>query len=386
MAHQAVAFFHFVHAPGERVGGQLHVGDHGREQMRNAFIDGQFQHFRVNHNHADFFGRGFIQHRQNHAVHAHRFARTGGAGHQQMRRFGQIGNDRVAADVLPQREREFGRALREFGRIEHFTQTDGLAFGIGQFQSHAGFARNRFHHADGGHTERACQIFFQIDDGIAAYAHVGFDFIARNHRAGISVQHLHFHFKFRQLFFNDDAVFQQFFGALHGLRIVLRRLQQLQRRQGGFCGEGGFPRVAQHIGSAVVLLLVVSGEIGFGQHIAGVVKFNVAGRLGGGQGGSLHLRGDGGAVQLGVPAGRCFGRGQAVRQFVGMALRLEMHGFGNFRFGDDGSGEAGHRRNRHGAGVCGGRVGQRRGCGCCLAAVLAQQACGMRPSVRQIRP
>ena len=303
-----------------------------------------------------------------------------------MRRFGQIGNDGVAADVLPQREREFGRALREFGRIEHFTQADGLASGVGQFQPHAGFARNRFHHADSGHAERSRQVFFQIDDGIAAHAHVGFDFIARNHRAGISIQHLHFHFKFRQLFFNDDAVFQQFFRALHGLRVVLRRLQQLQRRQGGFCGEGGFPRIAQHIGSAVVLLLVVSGEIGFGQHIAGVVKFNVAGRLGGGRGSSLHLCGDGSAVQLGVPAGWCFGRRQAVRQFVGMALRLEMHGFGNFRFGDDGGGKAGHRRNRHGAGVRGGRIGQRRRCGCCLAAVLAQQACGMRPTVRQICP
>ena len=302
-----------------------------------------------------------------------------------MRRFGQIGNDRIATDVLPQREREFGCALREFGRIEHFTQADGLAFGVGQFQPHAGFAWNRFHHADSGHAERTRQVFFQIDDGIAAHAHVGFDFVARNHRAGISVQHLHFHFEFRQLFFNDDAVFQQFFGALHGLRIVLRRLQQLQRRQGGFCGEGRFPRIAQHIGSVVALLLVVSGEIGFSQHIAGVVKFNVAGRLGGGQGGSLHLCGDGSAVQLGVPAGRCFGRGQAVRQFVGMALRLEMHRFGNFRFGDDGSGEAGHRRNRHGTGVRSGHVGQRRRYGC-LAAVLAQQACGMWPTVRQIRP
>ena len=104
MAHQAVAFFHFVHAPGERVGGQLHVGDHGREQMRNAFIDGQFQHFRVNHNHADFFGCGFIQHRQNHAVHAHRFARTGGASHQQMRRFGKVGYHGFACNVFAQRK------------------------------------------------------------------------------------------------------------------------------------------------------------------------------------------------------------------------------------------------------------------------------------------
>ena len=71
MAHQAVAFFHFVDTPVERVRRQLHIGNDRREQVRDALVNAQFQHFRVNHNHAYVFGRRFKQHRQNHGVDAH---------------------------------------------------------------------------------------------------------------------------------------------------------------------------------------------------------------------------------------------------------------------------------------------------------------------------
>ena len=70
---QAVAFFHFRHTPIQRLCGFFHVGNHRREQMGNAFIHRQFQHFRVDHNHAHFFGRSFKQHGNNHAVYANRF-------------------------------------------------------------------------------------------------------------------------------------------------------------------------------------------------------------------------------------------------------------------------------------------------------------------------
>ena len=63
MTHQTVAFFHFVDAPVERVGCQLHIGNDRCEQVRNAFVNAQFQHFRVDHNHAHVFRRRFEEHR-----------------------------------------------------------------------------------------------------------------------------------------------------------------------------------------------------------------------------------------------------------------------------------------------------------------------------------
>ena len=152
MAHQAIAFFHFVHAPVKRVGGVFHIGYHGGEQVRDVLVHRKFQHFRVYHNQAHIFGRGFVEHGQNHAVHAHRFARSCGARHQQMRGFGKVGYHGLARDVFAQRKGEFAVAAGKRGRVKHFAQADGLAFGVGQFQPHAGFAWDGFHHADGGYA------------------------------------------------------------------------------------------------------------------------------------------------------------------------------------------------------------------------------------------
>ena len=225
-AHQAVAFFHFVDAPVQRVCGQLHIGYDRGEQVRNAFVNAQFQHFRVNHNHAHVFRRCFEEHGQNHGVHAYGFTRTGRTGNQQMRRFGQVGDDRLAGDVLAEREGQFGFGLGKCRRIEDFAQADHLAFRIRQFQAHAGFAGDGFHHADGSHAKRARQVFFKVQNGTAAYADIRLNFVARNDRAGIGVHHFDFNFELGQFFFDGNAVFQQLFFSLRGAWVKLRRQEQ----------------------------------------------------------------------------------------------------------------------------------------------------------------
>ncbi|CWP54570.1 Uncharacterised protein [Neisseria meningitidis] len=114
-AHQAVAFFHFVNTPVQRVCRQLHIGNDRGEQVRDAFVNAQFQHFRIDHNHTHVFRRGFEKHRQNHRVDTHRFARTGRAGNQQMRRFSQVGYDGLSGDVLTERERQLGFGFGKLG-------------------------------------------------------------------------------------------------------------------------------------------------------------------------------------------------------------------------------------------------------------------------------
>jgi len=144
-----------------------------------------------------------------------------------MRSFGKVGYHGRACDVFAQRKGKFAVAGGKGGRVKHFAQADGLAFGVGQFQPHAGFAWDGFHHANGGYAKAARQIFFQIGYRAAAHAHIGLNFIARDHRASISIQHLHFHLVFAQFFFDGDAVFQQGFGRLHGGSIVLRGGKQV---------------------------------------------------------------------------------------------------------------------------------------------------------------
>ena len=53
---QFVTFFHFLNSPGQNCLGFTHIGHHGMHQVRQGFIATQFDHFRVNHQHANFIG------------------------------------------------------------------------------------------------------------------------------------------------------------------------------------------------------------------------------------------------------------------------------------------------------------------------------------------
>ena len=54
--HQLVAPLHLGDAPAQRVGGLLHVGDDRREQVRDALVDRELQHLRVDHDQAHVLG------------------------------------------------------------------------------------------------------------------------------------------------------------------------------------------------------------------------------------------------------------------------------------------------------------------------------------------
>jgi hypothetical protein len=108
LGHQLVAALHLVHRPVQRVAGLAHVGDDRRQQVRDAFVDRHLQHLRVDQDQAHVGRVGFVQQRQDGGVDAHRFTRTGGTRHQQVRHLGQVGDHRLAGDVLAQRNGQRG--------------------------------------------------------------------------------------------------------------------------------------------------------------------------------------------------------------------------------------------------------------------------------------
>ncbi|MPN12963.1 hypothetical protein SDC9_160283 [bioreactor metagenome] len=72
--HQLVALFHLGDAPVQRVGRLLHVGDDRRQQVRNALVDRQFQHLRVDHDQAHLIRLGLVEHGKNHRIDTDRLA------------------------------------------------------------------------------------------------------------------------------------------------------------------------------------------------------------------------------------------------------------------------------------------------------------------------
>ena len=107
LRHLAIAVLHLGHHPFERDHGLFRVGHHRRQQMRNAVIDAEFQHLGVDHDEAALVGGELVEKAQDHGVDRHGFARPGGPGNQQVGHLGEVGDHRIAADILAQRQGQF---------------------------------------------------------------------------------------------------------------------------------------------------------------------------------------------------------------------------------------------------------------------------------------
>ena len=230
MGEQAVAFFHFGHAPIQRLPGLAHIGYHRAEQVRNAFIYGKLQHFRVDHDKAHLVRRGLVQYRHNHGVHAHRFARAGHAAHQKVWHFAQIGHHRLPGNIFAQGHGKLGRRGGKHRRRQNFAQQHFLPLLVRHFDAHGALARNGFHHAHRLHGKRARQIFGQIGNLAAFHALRRLDFKTRDHRPGGGAHHGNLNAEFGQLGLDALGHVLQGFGVDFRF-VLLRAREQIQFRQ-----------------------------------------------------------------------------------------------------------------------------------------------------------
>src|SRR5450830_543271 len=230
LAHQLVALFHLVHGPVQRVASLAHIGHYGCQQMRYAFVDGHFQHLRIDQYQTHIIGVRLVEQRQNGRVNTHRFTGTSGTGHQQVGHLGQVGYHRLAGNILAQRNRQAGHAIVVDLGAQDFRQAHDLALGVWQLQSHVILAGYSFHYAYRRQRQGTGQVARQSHDLATLYAGRRFNFITRDHRAGVSGHYLGIHAKVRQFLFNQAAgKFQRFHGDgfHHGRRFI----EQGQRRQ-----------------------------------------------------------------------------------------------------------------------------------------------------------
>ena len=232
LAHQLVAPLHLAHTPVQRVGGLLHVSHHRRQQVRNAFVHAHLQHLGIDEHQAHVTRLGLVEQRQDHGVDAHRLARAGGAGHQQVGHLGQVGHHGSTDDVLAHAQRELGRRVVVGLRPQDLGQPDGLAPRIGQLQRHVVLARDHLHHADAHEAERARQVLGQAHHLRALHAHRGLDLVARDHGPRRGRDHAHLDAEILELLLDQAAGHLQRLGR-HRLHAPGPGIQQVHLRQPG---------------------------------------------------------------------------------------------------------------------------------------------------------
>ena len=180
--HHPVALFHLLDRPFQRADRLGRLGHHWRQEMGNIVIGAEFQHLRIDHDHLALVGRQPVEQRQDHAVQADRFTRTGGTRDQQMRHRREIGDHRITGDILAQDDRQLAGLFGETVAADHFMQHHHFAIGVGQFDAHHGAAGN------GGDARRqrrhvAGDILGQLDHAAGLDARRRFQLVHRDHRA-----------------------------------------------------------------------------------------------------------------------------------------------------------------------------------------------------------
>ena len=183
--HYLVTTLHFCNTPAQRIGGLFHVGNYRRDQVRDTFVNIQFEHLRIDQYQARFFGSRLEQDAQQHRVNRHRLTRTGGTGNQQMRHFRQVCDHRFTTDVFTQRKRQWRGGTVESLRLDDFAKCNQLTVFVRNFQSHDRLARDDFDHAHADHRERARQILCQVRNLADLDPRCRGDFKPGDNRAGV---------------------------------------------------------------------------------------------------------------------------------------------------------------------------------------------------------
>ena len=148
--------------------------------MRDAVIDGEFEHLRIDHDQPAFLRRHAVEQRQDHRIDRHRLAGTRGAGDKDVRHLGDVGDNGLAVDGLAERQRKLGLGRFEIAAGENFAKIDGFPLGIRQFDADRVAARND-RDAAGDRAHRARDVVRQSDDARRFDAWGGLELVERDY-------------------------------------------------------------------------------------------------------------------------------------------------------------------------------------------------------------
>ena len=111
-----VALVHLFAGPFQHAGGAAGVVDDGAHEVRDVLERGHFHDFGVDEDQLHHVRPLLVHDGHDDGVDADRFARAGGAGDQAVGHGGQVGDERLAAGVLAEEERDGLLASSRRGR------------------------------------------------------------------------------------------------------------------------------------------------------------------------------------------------------------------------------------------------------------------------------
>ena len=228
--HQLVTPLHLGDAPAKRIGRLLHVGHDRRQQVRDALVDRQLEHLRIDHDQAHLLSRALVKQRQHHGVDRDRLAGTGGPRDQQVRHPREVHDDRRATDILAERECERRSELVIGTRADDLAERDQFTRFVRNFQAHDRLAG---YHLDDPHADRrkrAREVLGERADLAHLHAGCGLQFEAGDDGARQHGDDLDIHAEIFQLDLDQPRDRIERLGRI-GLLARRRIVEQLELRK-----------------------------------------------------------------------------------------------------------------------------------------------------------
>ena len=120
----------------------------------------------------------FVEKGGNDGVEAYGFSCACGTSHEEVRHFGEVGDERFVADGFAEGDGKFHfPAVAEGIALEHAFHGDDLWLGIGDFDANSAFAGDGGNDADAEGGETQGDVVFKAFDFRDSYAWGGFDFV-----------------------------------------------------------------------------------------------------------------------------------------------------------------------------------------------------------------
>ena len=152
--------------------------------MRQGVIHLHLDHFRIDHDEAELFRREPEDHAGDERVDANALAAAGRPRDEQVRHLRQIGDDRLAVNVLTQRERQFGFRTRFLPilRLEQLTQCHLHLARVRQLDADRVLAGNRREDVDSFRPRCPGEVALERHDLVHSHAFGRVNFVARDRR------------------------------------------------------------------------------------------------------------------------------------------------------------------------------------------------------------
>ena len=213
--------------------------------MRDAIVDRELEHLGVDHDEAALLRREPVEQRQDHGVDRHRLARAGGAGDEQVRHAGEIGDHRLAADGLAEADRKLLVRRLEICGFQHLAQVHGLAGLVRQLDADGIAARDD---GDAGRDRAhgAGDILREGDDTRGFDTRGRLELVQRDHRSWMDMNDLTLHAEITDdLLDPSGSLFEDIFGETGASALRwspeqpdIRTLVEGEPRALGRCGRG----------------------------------------------------------------------------------------------------------------------------------------------------